>query len=424
VNKLAILLSNVTNALQKVIMPFIQDNFNKQTILLDQVKRNSGVTFMNDNFYAPIRTSRHGGVTNLADDGNTLVSGKSSIGQASVAVKILTGTFDISKLTMDATKTSKGAVENQLTWQAETLASDFAKDVNRQLFSDGVGILAQVSGSVGAGTMSIMTPNSSLDDGRSLDWYGAVNKDIPAAEYIFPDMVVGIGTAGADLGTVSSAPTSSADGTLGTVVMTGAPAIAANDAVYRMDGSGEGAGTSEIQGLRAALSSSSGTTTYAGVARNTSGWTPALGTVSEALTLSAMESQYLSAKKNARGSDRYAIFVNKTLYKKYGDILTSMRRTVNETELLGGWTGLEFAAGAGRVGVFLDYDTPDGEVMIVNLDTLTIAQVSDMGWLEDPSGGALVRRRDAITYQATMTWFVNMICLAPGANGRLTQKTA
>ena len=76
---MAIQLSNVTNALQKVIMPFIQDNFNKQTILLDQVKRNSGVTFMNDNFYAPIRTSRHGGVTNLADDGNTLVSGKSSM---------------------------------------------------------------------------------------------------------------------------------------------------------------------------------------------------------------------------------------------------------------------------------------------------------------------------------------------------------
>ena len=50
--------------------------------------------------------------------------------------------------------------------------------------------------------------------------------------------------------------------------------------------------------------------------------------------------------------DRYAIFVNKTLYKKYGDILTSLRRTVNETDLLGGWTGLEFAAGAGRVGVF------------------------------------------------------------------------
>ena len=36
--------------------------------------------------------------------------------------------------------------------------------------------------------------------------------------------------------------------------MTGSPAIVTNDTVYRVDGSREGAGTSEIQGMRAALS--------------------------------------------------------------------------------------------------------------------------------------------------------------------------
>lgn len=415
---MAILISNVENALQKVIMPFIQDNFNKQTILLDQVKR-GGYSFLNNNFYAPIRTSRHGGVTNLANDGSTLVSGSASIGQASVGVKILTGTFDISKLTMDATETKKGAVENQLTFQATSLASDFAKDVNRQMFADGIGILSQVAGSVGEGTASLLLPNSSLDDGRSIDNYGTVNGDISPVEYLFPGMVLGIGTAAADLGTVTSVTGTS-------VVMTGAPAIVANDSVYRVDGSGVGAGTSEITGIRAALSSSTGTSLYAGVARSTQGWTPQIGTTAQALTLSAMEDVYLAAKKYAQTGDRYAIFVNKTLYKKYGDILTSMRRTVNETKLLGGWTGLEFAAGAGQVGVFLDYDTPDGEVLVINLDTFRICQVSEMGWLpgDNPNSGVLQRRRDAITYQAVMAWFVNMICLAPAANGRLTQKTA
>lgn len=413
---MTVLLSNVSNALKKVIMPFIQDNFNKQTILLDQVKRNSGVTFLNNNFYAPIRTSRHGGVTNLANDGNTLVSGKASIGQASVPVKILTGTFDISKLTLDATKTNKGAVENQLTFQARTLADDFGKNTNRQFYSDGYGVISQVAGSVGVGTLSTMLPNANLDDGRSLDNYGTVNGDISPVEYIFPGMVLGIGTAGADLGTVSSVSGN-------TVVVTGAPAIVANDSIYVVDGNGEGAGTSEIWGMRRALSSSTGTSTYAGVARSIHGWTPQIGTVSEALTLSKMEDEYLAAKKFSRTSDRFVIFVNKTLFKKYGDILTSLRRTVNQTDLLGGWTGLEFAAGAGKVGVFLDYDVPDGECLVVNLDSWTIAQVSDMGFLEDPNSGALVRRRDAITYQATMAWFVNLICVAPGANGRLTQKT-
>lgn len=413
---MTILLSDVSNALQKVIMPFIQDNFDKSTLLLDQLKRSKGTNFINNTFYASVRSGRHGGITNLADDGNSLVSGSSSIGQASVAVKILTGTFDISKLTLDATKTTKGAVENQLTFQARTLASDFSKDVNRQYFSDGVGVLSQVAASVGEGTLSLQQPNSSLDDTRSSDWYGTINGDIAPAKYVQAGMILGIGTAAADLGTVSSVSSN-------TVVVTGAPAIAANDTVYRVDGSGEGAGTAEIQGMRAALSSSTGTSTYAALARSTFGWTPQLGTTAEALTVSAIEDKYLAALEWAQMGDKFAIFMNKTLYKKYGDILTAMRRTVNETELLGGWKGLAFVAGRGEVGVFLDFDVPDGEVLIVNLDTWKILQVSDMGWLEDPNG-ALIRRRDAITYQATMAWFTNLICVAPSANGRLTQKTA
>jgi len=413
---MSILLSNVTDTLEKVIQPYIQDNFNKTTPLLDQLKRNDNVEFFNNNFYAPIRTSRHSGIVNLANDGNSLVSGKASTDQASVGVKILTGTFDISKLVLDATKTRPGAVENQLTFQARTLNNDFAKDVNRQYYSDGVGVLAQVAGSVGAGTLSVMLPDASLDDGRSIDNYGTVNGDINPTKYLQPGMVLGIGTAAADLGTISTI-------TGNTVVVTGAPAIVANDSIYRVDGSGEGAGTAEIQGLRAALSSSSGTSEYASVARSTYGWAPQIGTVAEALSLSALEDQYISAREFAMSGDRYAIFVNKTLYKKYGDILTALRRTVNQTDLLGGWTGLEFQIGMGKVGVFLDYEVPDGEVMIINLDSWTVCEVSPMNWVEGPDGKPMVRRRDAITYQATMVWFTNLLCRAPGANGRLTQKT-
>lgn len=417
---MSITISDVSNALTKVIRPFIQDNFDKNTILLDKVKRNASVTFMNDNFYAPVRSSRHGGITNLANDGNTLITGSAGISQASIGVKILTGTFDISKLVIDATKTSKGAVENQLTFQAQTLANDFAKDVNQQLMGDGIGAVGQVSGSVSTGTFTVINPDSNLDDGRSTDNYGVVNGDIRATKFIIPGQVIGIGTAGADLGTVTSV-TTDASGTIGTVVVTGAPAIAANDTIYRVDGSGQGAGTAFITGIKAALGTQSA---YAGITRSSQeDWTAQRNTTSEALTLSAMEDVYLAAREYSQMGDSYVILANKTLYKKYGDILTSLRRTVNETELISGWTGLEFAAGAGRVGVFLDYDVPDGAVLVLNLDTWTIAQVSDMDWLDDPQSGALVRRRDAITYQATMAWFMNLLCVAPAANGVLYRKT-
>jgi len=382
------------------------------------MKRNAGVNRINDEFVAPIYSGRHGGVANLANDGNNInaASGRTTT-RGTVATKIVTGALDISKLAIDASQGDL-AVENALTAQTQTLAEDYARQVNRQLYSDGVGVVSEVLGSVSGTEFSVARPTASLDDGRSIDWYGSVNGDIDPLKYIAVGNILGLGTAGVDHGTVSALTGTS-------VQTTGAIASAVNDAIYISDGSAtDGArGTSDIQGLRAALSSSTGTSTYAGVARSTTGWTPQFGSVSEALSLTRMENTYISAKEYAALNNQYIILVNKTLYRKYGDLLTAMRREVNETDLLGGWTGLSFAAGAGRVGVFLDYDVPDGEVLIVNLDTWTICQVGDMDWLEDPQGGNLLRLQNTIKYQAGMVWFSNALCLAPAANGRQVQKT-
>lgn len=417
-------LADVSNALHNILLPYVRDNFPSQTILLDQMKRNSGVTFMNNKFYAPLRSTRHGGVTNLANDGNLTISGTAGLAQANVSVKIITGAFDISKLAIDATKSSQSAVTSALTFQAKALATDFARSANRQLYGNGAGIVAQVatSGSIGVGTLSVVPTNtSSIDDGRELDRYGVVNGDVSPVKYLAPSMIIGVGSPGTALGTITSVTYGT---TTGSVVVTGGPAIAATNSVYLLDGSGGGAGTMEITGIRNALSSSSGTAQYAGVARNQTGWLPQFGSESESLTLTRMEQYYLAAREYSQVGDQYAIFVNKTLYRKYGDILTSMRRTVDTADLLGGWKGLEFAAGAGNVGVFLDYDVPDGEVLILNMDSWTICQVSDLGWLEDPNGGSLLRLANKIAYQAEMAWFFELLCLAPSANGRTVQKTS
>src|SRR5258708_25617870 len=140
------LLGDFSNALRNILLPYIRDNFPRQTILLDQMKRNSGVTFLNNNFYAPVRSTRHGGVTNLANDGDLTISGTAGLTQASVSVKRITDAFDISKLSIDATKSNTSAVENALTFQADALMSDFARSANRQLFSDGAGAFGEQQG--------------------------------------------------------------------------------------------------------------------------------------------------------------------------------------------------------------------------------------------------------------------------------------
>lgn len=414
-------LSNYTAALREVVLPYIRDNYPKDKILVDQMKRNAGVTFINDEFIAPVRTSRHGGIASLADDGNNIISSSgATTGRGTVSVKILTGAFDISKLAMEATESSKGAVEAALSKQAEWLSNDFGRTINRQLYGDGSGVVSKVrttGGSVGVGTIAVEAITASVDDGRAVDYYGTINGDISPTKYFAPDQIIGVGSATSGvLGTVTSVTGTS-------VVVSAAVVTAAEDAIYILDGSGEGRGTSEFTGIKAALSSSTGTSTYAGLARNTIGWAPAFGSASEALTLSRMEDSYLSAREYGQAGDTYVILVNKTLFKKYGDILTAMRRTVDKADLLGGFKGLEFAAGDGNVGVFLDYDVPDGAVLLLNLDTWTICQVGDLSWDDDPSSGGMLRLQNTITYQAVMHWFANVICLEPGANGHETRKT-
>ena len=419
----AALLGDVGAVLKDMVLPYIQDNLPKQTILMDQLKRNAGVTPMNDEFLAAVYTSRHGGVANLANDGNSLVSASGrDTSRGTVAVETVSASFRISKLVMDATRTGQMSVENMLTAQTRTLMNDVSRHINRQYYQDGIGILTKVrttGGSVGTGTIAVETPNASLDDGRSIDWYGTINNDISPTKYFAADQVIGVGTGGAAYGTVTSVT--------GTTVVVGAPTAivtAAEDAVYLGDGSAAGAGTSEILGVRAALSSTTGTSTYAGLARNISAWTPSFGSASEALSLDRMTERYLRAREVAQSGDKYIFLMNITPYRKYGALLTAMRQIVNEAELLGGFKGLSFAAGGNQVvGVFIDYEVPDGEVLCLNLDTWTICQVDDLSWVAGAAGEPLLRISQTITYEAALVWFTNLMCLAPGANGRDTRKT-
>ena len=424
-----LLISDITATLKEVMLPYVRDNFPKKTILLDQLKRDSESMVMNDEFLAPVYTTRHGGVANLANDGGTVISsGGRDTSRATVSVEIVTGALNISKLAIDASKSNTLAVQNTLQAQSEKLSNDFARHVNRQLYGGGDGVVSKVrttGGSVGTGTIAVEAIASAeagygtIDDGRALDYYGTINGDISPTKYFAVDQVVGVGTAAAAIGTLT--------GVTGTSIVSGAPTAivtAADDSIYIVDGGGAGAGTSELLGIRAALSSTTGTSTYAGLARNTVGWTPSFGSISEALSLARLETMDGDVQEYADQNDKYIILVNKTLNRKYGDLLTAMRRTVNKADLLGGWMGLEFAAGGNVVGVFRDYDVPDGEVLLINLSTWKICQVSDVSWMEDPSGGGLLRLQNTLQYQAVMHWFVNVLCLAPAANGKQTRKSA
>lgn len=417
---------------EKIIQPYIQDNVPEQTRLLKVLKTNDNVQEFNSAFFVTLRSGRHGGVQTLANDKSKLNTGGAPLSQGSITPSYQAAVFDISDVVIKASRTRKQALQSDLEFQAQAMVKDFSLQINRQYFSDGVGIVAEVAqsgGSVGVGTVAIGYPDATANtfDGRATNYYGTVNGinyDIsPWFRYFAPGNIIGFGSAGTGVGTISSGGTAVSGGTqYGTLILTATQVAVAGTAgapIYILDGDGDAAGTTEIQGFRAAMSE--GTSNYMGLARSTLTWQPQImGTASNtSLSIPNMEQIYYRAYQYAIPGDRYAWFMNQSLYTRMGDLLTALRKTINRMELVSGWSGYAFQAGMDEVPVMMDYDCPDGEVMLVNLNTWTVCELAPMGFLQDP----LLRRVDYVTYQKVFAWYTNLANRAPAANGRMVRQT-
>jgi hypothetical protein len=138
---------------------------------------------------------------------------------------------------------------------------------------------------------------------------------------------------------------------------------------------------------------------------------------SEALSEAKMIAAYLKAKEY--GDPRFA-FLNQSLWKKYGTLLTSLKKTADLKEVLsGGWKGLDFMGG--NASVMLDYDCPDGKVFFIDPDSMTIAQLTPISFID--RGEGVLRRVDYAAWQGVLRWYGNLCIKNMAANSKLTLKT-
>ncbi len=388
-------LSNISNVLRKVIAPAIEEVLPKQTIWYDMLSKNRGVTSMDNNsFYVTLRTGRHSGISAVAE-GATLPSGHPKYSQANISAKYVFGTFDITDQVMESAKNNVGALKNYLLLQTEGLKTDFAKELNRMFFGYGAGILAYAN-------------DNATSDVITVKPFASVNTDIPATEYFAEGMKIMIGT---DVVTIKSIDSDTQ------ITLNSSITYAVNDAIVKVDG--DGAAAPEPMGVDGIVDDGTLVPTFQGITRATNPWFNAayIDTASEALGLNKMETAWAKAIKY--GNPKF-VMMNTTLWKKYGNLLESYKRTANMKEVLSaGWTGLEFMGGQGAV--VLDTDCPDGKVFFIDPTSISIAQLTPISWVD--RGDGLLRRVDYAAWQGVLRWYGNLIGLNPRANAKLTAKT-
>jgi hypothetical protein len=78
-------------------------------------------------------------------------------------------------------------------------------------------------------------------------------------------------------------------------------------------------------------------------------------------------------------------------FRAYGNLLTSLKRSVNTQELAGGYSGLSFDAAGGKMMVVWDRDCPFGCMFSVNPDRLQEYRAADWEMMNDD--GAILSPR-------------------------------
>lgn len=302
-------ISGIGSILKKVIIPTIQDQLPKQSVLFDKIKKNSGVTMSNNTIYIACRTGRHSGIYSVTE-GTEPGTGSSTYSNPYTSIKYTFGTLVISDQAIEAAKDNAKAIASILTTEIKALTTDFRKDINRQFFGDGSGVLC-------------------LTNGTGVPTTTTVTVDEPGTRYLVPGMAVVIGTS------TAVAITSVDSSTTFTI-----PAGAAwpNNSNVKKSNAGT---TAEMMGLKGLIDDGDYVGTIQNIDRLGNSWAKSqVEDTAATLTEAHMIDLFLACKEYGSPS---VMFMGPNGFSKYGSLLTSMKKTADLKEILsGGWKGLEF----------------------------------------------------------------------------------
>ena len=141
---MSIQITDISNVLEKVIAPAIQSQLFESNFLLKWLPKNSGVTKLeNNSFYLTVIGQRNPSVVFMGVGSSTLpTTTKNITSQAQIPAAYGYGVLQFDDRTIEATKSSKGALQSIVEIYSDQLRRDIAKDMNRQMFRDGNGTVA------------------------------------------------------------------------------------------------------------------------------------------------------------------------------------------------------------------------------------------------------------------------------------------
>lgn len=418
-------IGNAGQVLKVFYLGPLREQLNTSTILLSKIDRDDSTQDVyGKQFTVPLHIGRNNSAgIGVAENGALPAAGAQMYATAVVPNKYLYGRIQITGQIIKATKSNAGSFIKAIDSEVKGLTRDMKKSVNRQLHSDGVDALGYYL--TGTGAMSGTT-----DDGQ-----GNAFTHIPT------------GGVALDVYDISSGATKTTFTAPGTVTL-GAKA-AANYAITSTANlpNAQAYDSTHTSGMGTAgpdpfiLSGSLGNQMMgiAGIIGNSNNHTPTLATAGlhglsattyswwqaqvfnnsgtkRALTLEMLQDPLSDIVVNSDYGDTDVKFLLSNVYvrDKYVALCQSMRRLVNEMEMDGGFSGVEFN---GKPWV-VDPQCRRNRVYYIVPDSLKIFRNSDFDWM-DMDGAVLARVAGYDAYEAVLFHYGDLACVTRNCNGLL-----
>ena len=446
----AAILSNYDEVLKTFYLPAIQEQLNNDTILADIIDTNETDVSGKD---AKIEChyGRTKGTGARADGGALPEADYQKFKMVTVPMRYNYGRVTFSGPTIAATRDEKGAYARVITTEIEGVVTDLQKEINRQLWGCGYGVLARwATGDTSSITLNkLYTGNAIGGDGFGSTFGAKYFEENAGGTPAYPtgtSSITAITVDDTDINVTVIDSTSSA--LIDTITCTEAIGVTEVAGTYyvrlgsaRSATSVTAAGFSrlEMMGLRGICTNTdldeialyNDETTrlatpndpFQSLAVSGNAWWKSIIDAhssgryagQRALTLNLMQTMFDKVELKA-GKDYGPdlILTTHAIRREYLEIMQADRRNVNTMELDGGWTALDYNG----VPLMVDPDAIDGEIYFLTSKDLSIYRMSDYDWMTK-DGAVLSRISGYDAYEAVLFRYAEFGCRRRNSQGVL-----
>lgn len=380
----------------------IIEQINYKTYMLDMIERDSeSVDFTGRRAIFPVHSAPNFSPTSISDGGTLPTPGIQGYQDGIVAMRYHSAALELTDMAVKQATGNEGSFVNLLQNDSKKLAMDLKKNINRQIFGDGTGLICSLTSGTST-TVFVVDSTQYLRVGSVID---VLVRSTGAATSGGASAVISAINRSTKTITVSAALAGTPDNTYG-VYLPGARNIEIDAGLRAV------AATS--RSLHSINSATAGNEFWNGNTRSASG-----ATAGESLF------EQLADDVGANGQGEVDTFLTtRGIRRRLADTYQSTKRFVDAkaVEVHGGYQAIF----VNEVPVIADDDVPKGFAFALRKDAFKWFQVSDPDWLkaEDASVWHLASGSTAGTnkaaWRAYFQWYSALGALAPNQVGSIT----